>query len=501
MSRPDVIIIGTGMGGLVCAGVLVQEGYRVCLIEKNTQIGGCLQVFARDKVVFDSGVHYLGGLDKGQNLYQIFRYLGLMEKLKLERMDEIFDQVLIEGDPVAYPLAQGFEAHRDRLVEYFPEEGEAIGNYLQAMRDTCDQFPMYRLTAAWQQSKFDAMQSSARQTIASFTKNEKLQAVLAGNNMLYAGSGDDTPFYVHALTVNSYIESAWRCVDGGSQIANLIAARIRAAGGEIIRNKEVKHIITREDRVEAVRLADGRVLEAEKFISNLPPAQTYRLIDSPLIRGVTRRRLDAIPNTVSSFIVNIVLKESMVPYVRSNYYFQRQGTIWSMDDYRPDQWPAGYAVYLSPSRQNPEIAHGMTIFAYMRYEEVLPWAETINTVARPGGRTAGYEAFKTRKAARLLDCVEERFPGLRNSISSMYTSTPLTYRDYIGSDDGNSYGYRKDYRDPYRTVVAPNTKLSNLFLTGQSLNLHGVLGTAISGLITAAELTGSHSFIENIRNA
>ncbi|MEO8583984.1 MAG: NAD(P)-binding protein, partial [Flavitalea sp.] len=72
----DVIIIGSGMGGLVCGSLLSREGYKVCILEKNKQIGGCLQTYVRDKVIFDSGVHYLGGLSKGQNLYQIFKYLG-----------------------------------------------------------------------------------------------------------------------------------------------------------------------------------------------------------------------------------------------------------------------------------------------------------------------------------------------------------------------------------------------------------------------------------------
>ena len=56
------------MGGLVCGDILSSEGYKVCILEKNKQIGGSLQTYARDKVVFDSGVHYIGALDKGQNL-------------------------------------------------------------------------------------------------------------------------------------------------------------------------------------------------------------------------------------------------------------------------------------------------------------------------------------------------------------------------------------------------------------------------------------------------
>src|SRR6218665_1979960 len=84
----DIVIIGSGLGGLACGVMLAKEGKSVCILEKNKQIGGTLQTFARDKVIFDSGVHYVGGLDKGQNLYQLFKYLGIMDKLKLRKMDE-----------------------------------------------------------------------------------------------------------------------------------------------------------------------------------------------------------------------------------------------------------------------------------------------------------------------------------------------------------------------------------------------------------------------------
>ena len=67
---------GSGMGGLVCADILGREGYSVCILEKNKQAGGSLQTYVRDRVIFDSGVHYLGGLGEGQNLYQVFKYLG-----------------------------------------------------------------------------------------------------------------------------------------------------------------------------------------------------------------------------------------------------------------------------------------------------------------------------------------------------------------------------------------------------------------------------------------
>lgn len=62
----DVLIIGSGMGGLVCADILGREGYRVCVVEKNKQLGGSLQTYVRDRVIFDSGCIISAGSIRGK---------------------------------------------------------------------------------------------------------------------------------------------------------------------------------------------------------------------------------------------------------------------------------------------------------------------------------------------------------------------------------------------------------------------------------------------------
>jgi len=501
MKKFDALIIGTGMGGLVCGNILTREGYRVCMVEKNRQLGGNLQVYVRDKVIFDSGVHYLGGLDKGQNLYQIFKWLGLMDKLKLERMDPAFDRILIGTDEKEYRIMQGYEAFEKELIREFPDEAGAVRTYAETIRETCDRFPLYRLQLEGNaEKKEETMKSSARQFIESITKNDKLRAVLAGNNMLYAGSGDATPLYVHALTVDSYLESAWRVMDGGSQITKILAQNIREAGGQIIKNRQVKFLKTENDRITEARLSDGSAIQAENFISNTSPANTYRMTDSVLIRPATRNRAEGLRHTISAFILNLVFKKNHFPYFKHNYYCQSPGSVWDMCDYQEKNWPLGYAIYLTPGSSNG-FAKGMTIFAYMRYEEVQPWAASFNTISSKQNRGTAYETFKNEKKEQLLNRVEERFPEIRKSILHSYTATPLSFRDYIGSDDGNLYGSAKDYRQPLGTLISPKTRIPNLFLTGQYLNLHGILGTSISGLITAMAVTNKNDFIEKIRNA
>ena len=503
MKHYNVIIIGSGIGGLVCGDILSREGYSVCVVEKNKQLGGCLQVYARDKVVFDSGVHYVGGLDKGQNLYQLFKYLGIMDKLKLERMDiNAFDKIITSGDSKAYALAQGYDHFISSLIKDFPKEEAAIKKYCDKIKEVCSKFPLYNLeTGDGFDDKMSVMDIDAKTFIESITANKKLQNVLGGNNALYAGVGNETPFYVHALITNSYIESSWKFVDGGSQIAKLIASNIRSKDGEILNKTTVTKIVEQDGKVAYVTLDDGTQLYADHFISNMHPAKTLDITETSFFKAAYKNRIKSLKDTVSSFIVNIVLKKDRFPYFKHNYYWHREGHLWSQADYTAENWPLGYAIFLSATSRSKAFAEGFTIFTYMRYEEVKHWEETFNTVSVEGNRGADYEAFKKAKAERLIDVVSEHFPQLRDCIHSYYVSTPLTFRDYIGTDDGSLYGIAKDYKEPLKTFMSPRTKLPNLYFTGQNLNLHGVLGAAISGLVTCTAVMNSGEFIKKIKHA
>ncbi len=199
--------------------------------------------------------------------------------------------------------------------------------------------------------------------------------------------------------------------------------------------------------------------------------------------------------------MHIVLKPNCFPYFKYNYYYHKQDEIWNLADYTEDNYTIGIRTVCSAFSKTKEHADAMTLFTYMRYEEVEPWAHTFNTVSVEEDRGESYAAFKKYKAEILLDLVEEKFPGLRNCIQSYTTSTPLSYRDYIGNYDGSLYGIAKDYKDPLKTFISPRTKIPNLYLTGQNINIHGVLGSTISGLLTCVTLLGNEDIVENIKNA
>ncbi|MCK5078625.1 MAG: NAD(P)/FAD-dependent oxidoreductase, partial [Bacteroidales bacterium] len=96
--------------------------------------------------------------------------------------------------------------------------------------------------------------------------------------------------------------------------------------------------------------------------------------------------------------------------------------------------------------------------------------------------------------------LEKRLPGIRANIEKVYTSTPLTFHDYTGTDEGSAYGIMKNCHDPLRSIILPRTKINNLFFTGQNMNLHGILGVTASAVITCSEIVGLQYLTNKISN-
>ena len=497
----DVIVAGSGLGGLVCATILAKEGRKVLVLEKNKQYGGNLQTFVRNRCIFDTGVHYLGGLNKGQNLYQYFNYLGIADGLTLKRMDTNgFDRITFDNDPNEYPYAQGGNNFVDQLSQYFPDDRDGIKQFYEEMQAACRQFPLYYLNGKDTYLGDERLLSmKVCDAIDKCTSNPKLRAVLAGGNLLYAGSADKTPFYVHALSINSYIESAWRCVNGGSQIAKLLIREIHRYGGKTLKYKEVTAFNITDNLIQSVTTADGSTYYGNTFISNIDPKQTLRFLgDYPMRKSYINHIRNA-EDTISSFSLYIVLKPGRVPYLNHNYYhFKSTESVWGNIRYEEDEWPAGYMVSMNAKSENDQWAEGMTVFTYMRYDEVAPWANTNNTVAAENDRGESYERFKQQKTEKMLSELEKKFPGIRDHILATYASTPLTYRDYIGNATGSMYGFVKDANQPLKNNLPPRTKIKNLLLTGQSINMHGILGVTICAVLTCSELLGREYLLQKI---
>ena len=187
---------------------------------------------------------------------------------------------------------------------------------------------------------------------------------------MYAGVADKTPFYVHALILNSYIESSWKCVDGGSQIGRFLGRSIREHGGDIFRNIEVKKFVEEGGLVTHVELGDGTKVYADHFISNLHPTKTMEMTESDVIKKAYRNRMKSLENSISSFTINVVLKKDTFKYFNYNYYCHQENSVWDGMNYTEETWPRGYAMFLHAFSRSKEYAEGLSILTYMHYSEV-----------------------------------------------------------------------------------------------------------------------------------
>lgn len=502
MAKFDYVIIGSGLGGLECAYTLSKEGFSVCVLEKNRQFGGSLQIFVRDKAIFDTGVHYLGGLDEGQNLNQFFKYFDIMDKLNLHKMDEDgFDKISFDNDPNVYNHAQGYENFIDKLSIQFPGERTAIERYAKKIKEVCDYFPMYRLREANEDGGLGVkyLDVNAKDFIASLTSNRKLQMVLAGSNPLYAGDGDKTPLYVHALVVNTYIESSYKCIDGGSQIERYLTKNVRSQGGVVRNYAEVKEIVEVDGKIKYVQLADGEKIEGGGFISNIHPTNTMRMLSSKRIKKAFRNRIDNLKNSASAFVLDVVLKPDSFKYKNYNYYHFSRENVWDSVRMKGAMWPDSYCVFVPRSSKPTEYADSLTVLSYMQMDELEEWKDTYSTIPKAReSRGQSYEDFKLERGEKLLNMVCKRIPELKNCVKSFTVGTPLTYRDYIGVDDGSLYGIAKDYKEPLKTFISPTTKIPNLYFTGQNLNMHGILGVTVGAVRTCEAILGQDYLIKKI---
>lgn len=494
MEKYDVIVIGSGLGGLVSANILSKEGMKVCVLEMDKRIGGTLQSFAREGVMFNTGLNYTESLGEGEVLYRYFNFLGLMNSLKVQRLDlDAFDKISLGNEGIEYPFAQGHEHFVERLTDFFPEEENNLRNYIRQMGDICDSFPFYNLDSDIFSMQILDQQPSVSDFLKSCTPNHKLQKVLSGMNSLYAGIEGETPMYIHSLINYSFIKSAWRFVDGSSQLAQLLAKGIKENGGIVRTLAKVVALEGEKSLINHVRLENGECLQAKWIISSIHPASTLKLLPENMVRKVYRNRILSLENSVGMFSLYLVLKEGSLEQFNFNYHHFPNSNVWGTR-YTEKDWPEHFMMYSPADTKGGKYANGLTVLAYMNFDELKQWQHTNRT-----NRPQEYYDFKKHKSEILLNAIEKRFSGIRNHTKSYYSSTPLSYRDYTGTPNGSAYGILKKANNPLLSLITSKTKVKNLLFTGQNLNMHGILGVTISAVMTCQELTGRDYLINKIR--
>ena len=496
--KQSVVIIGGGLGGLFTGAILAKEGLHVTVLEKNATIGGGLQTFRRFGEVFDTGMHVIGGLQPGGNIWSICRYLGILDQVSIRDVDaEGMDHLYFSEDQRHYVIPKGREAFVSSLATQFPEEADGLQRYVDAIFALSEEVDLFYLRPArtGMVSHSEAFLTAADDLIARYIRDERLRSILAYMNPLYGGRGQQTPAYVHAIISVLYISGTSRFVGGSSHFADLLAEVITKQGGEVVTGDGVEWIEVQERQVQYVKTRKGRTYQADWYISDVHPCTLIRLMDQKALPKSYRERLDSIPNAYSAFSLYVKMKPDTFPYMNySEYFMTRYADVWHFGD-SEKPWPLGFMLMTPPEPEQGPYSRKVLVTAPMTFDHVRRWEDTTT-----GHRGADYEAWKQEMADRLLTQVEELHPGFREQMMAVNTSSPLTIRDYYGVKEGAISGFSKDCRNITLSMVPVVTKVRNLLLTGQNNNLHGFCGVPLTAILTCEAILGQNYVLEKIHS-
>ena len=498
MTDKTVVIIGGGLGGLFTGAILAKEGYKITVIEKNHVVGGGLQTFRRGGLVFETGMHILGGLRKGDSIYKICNYLGIMDKLNVRDADhDAMDTITYLSDGHSYNIPEGREQFTEYLISEFPHEEKGIRQYVDALYKLADEVDFFYLRTGsgtlWGHS--EQFLWSADQLISYYVTDRKLRDLLGYMNPMYAGEEQHTPAYIHALINVLYIGGQSRFEGGSAKMAELLCEIILNAGGKLVLGESATHIHLDENHlVECVETNKGNHYSAQYYISSIHPQMLIKIVDEGAFKKSFVKRICEIPNTYSAFSLYLKFKPGTFPYINHTCYCQKDyGWIWKYGEYNPETWPQGF-MYMTPAEVNQgPFANKMIVNCIMPFSVVKKWENT--TVGRRGQE---YEQWKKKHAERAIAMLEQLYPGFRDMVEDCWTASPLTIRDYYAQPDGSLYGVSRDCQNILASQVNVVTKVKNLFLTGQNVNLHGICGVPLTAVNTAEAVLGVNYVVNKI---
>jgi all-trans-retinol 13,14-reductase len=503
----DVIVIGSGIGGLSAASVLSQHyGKKVLVLEQHGKFGGFTHAFKRKvKFHWDVGVHYIGDMMPDSPNRIFFDYVT-GTNLLWQKMPDPYDVIMLPDFTFSFRVGKNNLLYD--LIGSFSEEKNAIKKYFRDLHKVSMWFSRYAISGILPKflSPLGTMLRNPGQELALLItkdyldanfKNEKLKALLTAQWGNYGLPPAKSAFVTHALIVQHYFEGGWYPVGGAQNIADNIKPLIEKNGGQLLNRHTVSEIIVKNNRAIGVKVLIGREAPfeekeffADKIISNTGAYNTYLKLLPEGVQEKTKKQVAEFPKGTSNVTLFLGLKEDprKTGFNGENYWIS---TTYNHDQLfkEKDNLFNGKAshCYLSfPSLKDPNSEnHTAEIIAFMNYEPFKDWAE------KPfKNRGEDYEAIKERISNSLIDFVEERLPGLKDLIEFYELGTPLTTEHYTNHHLGNIYGL-PGIPDRFKMNWIQNrTPVKNLFLCGADTAMHGVVPSMYSGIIAALMAKG-----------
>lgn len=452
----DVIVIGSGLGGLTGANVLAKAGHRVLLVEHHYQFGGLATWFTRKGGhIFDISLHgFPSGMIKSCRRYWTKEISDAIVQLK---------DIRFVNPQMDVWTTFTREDYTRVLVEQFRlprAEVEAFYDYLRAM------------------NYYDSNPETTGEMLNRFFPGRSDVHRLLMEPISYANGSDfNDPAITFGIVFSNFMGSGVFTFRGGSDVLiEKMVAELKKNGVELRKKVLVDRILVEERDGQKVACGiiagNGRVIRAKAVLSNANIKNTvFRLAGAENFPPdfVEQARSVRI-NSSSCQVYFGIRKGETIPHI-GDLVFTSSAPAYSSDE---------LTDFHTSSR---------TFSVY--YPDTRPGSERYTVVASLNGRYPDwrqlaepeYKLHKQRMIEESLVALEKFIPDIRAKIDWMEAATPRTIERYTTHQNGTSFGTKFEGLPVSMNL---SEKLPGLFHAGSvGIIMSGWLGTINYGVITA----------------